>query len=112
MRTTCKKAAEHPKFDNFIILLIIFSSIHLALENPLNDPNGLLVQILDWVDIILAFLFTCEAAIKIIAYGFVLNGPDSYLRNYWNAVDFVIVCFSVNQWEIIQLDSFIRVLRD
>lgn len=30
------------KFDYFIIMIIMFSSIHLALENPLNDPDGML----------------------------------------------------------------------
>jgi len=33
--------------------------------------------------------------IKILAYGFVFNGPESYLRNYWNIIDFVIVSFSL-----------------
>ena len=46
-------------------------------------------------------IFTLEAVIKIIAYGFVIH-QNSYLRNHWNRLDFVIVVFgwalSVSYW--------------
>jgi len=35
-------------------------------------------------------IFTTEAIIKIIAYGFVMH-PGAYLRSGWNMLDFVIV---------------------
>ena len=35
-------------------------------------------------------IFTGEAILKIIAYGFLLH-PGSYLRSGWNFLDFVIV---------------------
>ena len=35
-------------------------------------------------------IFSSEAIIKIIAYGFVLHA-GAYLRNAWNILDFVIV---------------------
>jgi len=35
-------------------------------------------------------IFTSEAIIKIVAYGFVLH-PGAYLRNGWNFLDFIIV---------------------
>jgi hypothetical protein len=35
-------------------------------------------------------IFTVEMCTKIIAMGFVLH-PDSYLRNPWNIMDFVVV---------------------
>ena len=35
-------------------------------------------------------VFTLEAILKIIAYGFVMH-PGAYLRNGWNILDFVIV---------------------
>ena len=30
-----------------------------------------------------------------MVFGFVLNGRSSYLRNFWNILDFLIVVFSV-----------------
>ena len=35
-------------------------------------------------------IFTGEAILKIIAYGFLLH-PGAYLRSAWNILDFVIV---------------------
>ena len=35
--------------------------------------------------------FCLEALLKIISYGFLANGPDSYLKEPWNILDFVIV---------------------
>ncbi len=35
-------------------------------------------------------IFTLEAVLKVIAYGFLLH-PGAYLRNGWNILDFVIV---------------------
>ena len=44
-------------------------------------------ETLEWVFLV---IFTVEAIIKIIAYGFVLHA-GAYLRNGWNILDFVIV---------------------
>ena len=35
-------------------------------------------------------IFTLEAIMKVVAYGFVLH-PGAYLRNGWNILDFFIV---------------------
>ncbi len=35
-------------------------------------------------------IFTVEMCTKIVAMGFVLH-PDSYLRNPWNIMDFIVV---------------------
>ncbi|KRX07619.1 hypothetical protein PPERSA_11168 [Pseudocohnilembus persalinus] len=40
-------------------------------------------------------MFLTECALKIIASGFIINGEQSYLRNLWNVLDFLIVIFSV-----------------
>ncbi len=41
-------------------------------------------------ELVFLIIFTMEAVLKIIAYGFVLH-PDAYLRNFWNVLDFSIV---------------------
>jgi len=40
-------------------------------------------------------VFLVEVILKVIAWGFILNGANSYLYSYWNALDFIIVLFSV-----------------
>jgi len=42
------------------------------------------------LEYVFVVIFTGEAIVKIIAYGFVLH-PGAYLRNGWNIMDFVIV---------------------
>jgi len=36
-------------------------------------------------------IFILEMVMKIIVYGFLINGPDSYLKNGWNILDFIII---------------------
>jgi len=43
---------NNTKFEYFIVAVIIVSCIQLALENPLNDPNGNLEFVISYVDII------------------------------------------------------------
>lgn len=36
-----------------------------------------------------------EVVLKVVAKGLIMNGPKSYLRSYWDILDFIIVVFSV-----------------
>lgn len=86
---------ESNKFDYFIIVLIILSSINLIVDNPLEDPKGTKKYIVDLLDIIFTSIFVLEFLLKIVSYGFCFNGKKSYLRNTWNLIDFFIVSCSV-----------------
>lgn len=72
-------------------MLIIVSTLTLALETPLDDPDGKLVNVLKYIDYFMTGSFCLEALLKIISYGFFLNGKQSYIREPWNILDFVIV---------------------
>ena len=61
------------------------------MESLLDDPEGDKVQILEKIDVFMTAAFTLEAAISIIALGFLFAGKMSYLRNVGNILDFVIV---------------------
>lgn len=89
------KLVTHDKFDFFIILFIIISAIQLALDSPIENPESTLKQSLFWIDLGTTIVFILESILKIIAFGFVLNGPRSYLRNNWNMIDFTIIVFSI-----------------
>jgi len=41
------------------------------------------------VDKITTFIFTFEMCLKIISYGFVINGPNSFLRTGWNILGLI-----------------------
>ena len=98
--------------------MIAISSILLALDNPLNDPNSQLVYILGVSDIVLTSFFILEAFLKIIAQGFLFNGETSYLRIGWNVIDFAVVITSTVsiilngfKLKIIKIFRLLRVLR-
>ena len=42
------------------------------------------------MEYVFVVIFTLEAIMKVVAYGLVFH-PGAYLRNGWNALDFVIV---------------------
>jgi hypothetical protein len=46
------------------------------------------------IDLIITVLFMVEAAMKIIVYGFIINGNDSYLNSIGNILDFSVIIFS------------------
>ena len=57
-----------------IILFILASTLALAFEHPLEDPNSEKMHILKEMDLAFTIFFTVEALIKIITFGFFLNG--------------------------------------
>ena len=59
------------------------------------NPDGIVFKALTLIDLILSIVFLIECTIKIIAFGFLFCGPDSYMRSSWNALDFIITIFSI-----------------
>jgi voltage-dependent calcium channel L type alpha-1D len=95
IRRICKSIVTWEYFDSIIITIIVISSVVLAIDNPLNDPKGDLAIVLSYIDLCITIIFAAELVMKVIAYGFIINGEDSYLRNGWNVLDFFIVVISV-----------------
>ncbi|XP_039311384.1 voltage-dependent calcium channel type A subunit alpha-1 isoform X7 [Solenopsis invicta] len=76
-------------FDFFIMVVISLSSIALAAEDPVweNAPRN---KILNYFDYAFTGVFTVEMVLKIIDLGIILH-PGSYLREFWNVMDAVVV---------------------
>lgn len=89
------KLVSHNLFDQVTLGIILVQSVLLAFENPLNDPQSQLVKQLEISDIVFSGIFAFEAFAKIIAFGLIFCGKDSYLRNGWNFIDFVVVILSI-----------------
>ena len=71
--------------------MILISSVLLALDDPLVDNNSI---ILKEIDLVVTIIFTIESLLKILAYGFLFNGEYSYMRDYANVLDFIVIIFS------------------
>ncbi|XP_014476681.1 PREDICTED: voltage-dependent calcium channel type A subunit alpha-1 isoform X3 [Dinoponera quadriceps] len=76
-------------FDFFIMIVISLSSIALAAEDPVWElaPRN---KILNYFDYAFTGVFTIEMVLKIIDLGIILH-PGSYLREFWNIMDAVVV---------------------
>jgi hypothetical protein len=88
------KLVQSNQFENFISFTILLSSLSLSLENPLHDPNGGWEVTLFNLDIFVTVLFVFELIFKMIAFGFLFNGPKSYLLDGWHKLDFFIIMMS------------------
>ena len=84
----------------------------MAFESPLNDPYGTKTYVLLIVDYISTSIFTIEVVLKIFAYGLFYNGDDSYFKNSWNIIDFLIVVISIVSLCPLEVDlSVLKVIR-
>jgi hypothetical protein len=85
-------------FEIFIVCTILFSWIILTINTPLDDPKNSLSRTLFVFDVIFTVIFSTEAVMKIIAFGFFWNqydGISAYARNIWDLLDFVVVVVSI-----------------
>ncbi|CDW83245.1 voltage-gated ion channel superfamily [Stylonychia lemnae] len=111
-RRAMHRIVSHRFFDPFILSMILLSTIMLAIDNPLDDPNGLQSKTLEKIDYVITAIFCMEALLKIFVFGLVINGPESYLRVSWNIMDFIIVIFSIISILLSDLNiQFIKVIR-
>lgn len=93
-RKMCFAVVEEAKFDTMTTILIIGSSICLAIDNPLLNPDTGLIKLLHIFDIVFTCLFIVEMLVKVLAYGLLFE-KNAYLRNSWNILDFTVVIVSI-----------------
>ena len=94
LRQWCSTVVESEKFDQFIIVIILLSSLCLGIEGP-PDAEYLRDQptirsILEVLDITFFLIFWFECICKIISTGFLLT-RGAYLTDGWNQLDFTVV---------------------
>mmetsp|Transcript_77480 Transcript_77480/g.136679 ORF Transcript_77480/g.136679 Transcript_77480/m.136679 type:complete len:1876 (-) Transcript_77480:848-6475(-) len=79
----------HRGFEWLVILAIFANCVFLALDKPyLPTPEYMIVA-----EMVFTIGFTIEMTLKVLALGFVLH-QGSYLRSWWNILDFLIVSLS------------------
>ena len=110
----CDKIINNPWFEGVVLALICLNCIVLATDDPTTLTQKKWQEI---ADIIFQSLYTVELLIKICGLGFVFN-KGAFMRNPWNIIDFLIICFGYLQYLNINNGGFdlrplrvIRVLR-
>ena len=103
IRIICVRIAQHNNFENFILFNIILSSLKLIILTYYDEnvqKNSITFIILDYY---FNIIFAIESLIKIIAFGFFLD-ENSYLRESWSVLDFIIVISSTVDMSISSID--------
>lgn len=96
IRRGCAAVASNQGFERFILVLIAISSLALAVDNPMLNPESATAKFLSHVEVVLVALFSVEMVVKVCASGFLFM-PKAYLKSSWNILDFVVVVISVAQ---------------
>jgi len=91
IRIMCFRITRSSKFEHLILFLIILNTVKMIVDTYIESEERDFSQIIDKV---LSFAFLLEAFIKSIALGFCVE-KGTYLRDYWNIWDFVIVVTSL-----------------
>ncbi|XP_039083443.1 voltage-dependent L-type calcium channel subunit alpha-1S [Hyaena hyaena] len=95
LRKACINIVEWKPFETIILLTIFANCVALAVYLPMpEDDNNTLNLGLEKLEYFFLIIFSIEAAMKIIAYGFLFH-QDAYLRSGWNVLDFIIVFLGV-----------------
>ncbi|CAI2364628.1 unnamed protein product [Moneuplotes crassus] len=113
IRDFCFKIVSSPIFEGASLAVIVLNSLFMALEDPTDESSNNDFKVLDNVFL---GLYTLEMVLKILGNGFIFP-KNSYLRESWNILDFVIVIsgylpmfLSSNSTDLKVLRAF-RVLR-
>lgn len=99
IRIALGKFAENPYFEAFVFNLIGINSLFLALDEPTltMEKNAYTKNTLELMGSLVSILFIGECLLKIIVMGLV-KGKHAYLKDNYNILDFMIVCFSILSW--------------
>ena len=93
-RRACFTVAFDRTFETAVVLVILASSALIAAESPGVAADSPLGLALSHLDVAFAAFFSCEAAAKIIAMGFIAH-PGAYARDPWHAMDGAVTAASV-----------------
>uniref|UniRef100_A0A8D9A9K3 Voltage-dependent L-type calcium channel subunit alpha n=1 Tax=Cacopsylla melanoneura TaxID=428564 RepID=A0A8D9A9K3_9HEMI len=89
IRRTAHWIVNMKYFDFIIMGVISMSSVALAAEDPV-DEKASQNDFLNNLDYAFTVVFTMEMVLKVLDLGVVLH-PGSYLREFWNIMDAVVV---------------------
>ena len=94
IRQFCMRLVLSNSFDNFILFIIVCNCITMGMDTPDLAEDSETKLNLNALDLTFTLIFTVEASLKSIAFGFVV-GEDTYLNlSFWNKLDFSIVVIS------------------
>ena len=97
LRVFLKNLTLNPFFAGFINNLIFLNSLLFMIDEPILEDKYQ-TKTISLVMQVISVIFVVEFAIKIIVDGFVFGGPKTYLKDYWNILDFSVVVSILLAW--------------
>jgi len=88
LKLICEKIIFHHYFELFMQIVVLLSCLSNVFETYFTSPFA--TEILIIFDHLFNFIFFLEFFIKINVYG-IATKKDSYMRNSWNIMDFLIL---------------------
>jgi len=92
-------------------VVIVLSTVTLAFDDPISDPDSDFNTFLRWCDIVFTICFGIEFFLKVVTFGLLFNGSLSYLRDNWNIMDFIILLLSILSLTKVQDLKFMKAIR-
>ncbi len=71
VRRAMRRLVAAKRFDQLVLVCIMASSILIAVDNPLSDPDSPVVYGLFLLDLVFTVVFALEMVVRVIALGFV-----------------------------------------
>ncbi|XP_078343776.1 voltage-dependent L-type calcium channel subunit alpha-1D-like isoform X1 [Oculina patagonica] len=102
-RRLCHRIVNLRHFDNFMLVIIMLSSITIAIEDPLHDHSKR-NEVLMYFDYVFTAIFALEVIVKIVDVGIILH-KGAYFRDWWNVIDALVVSFNMASLILEQTDT-------
>ncbi|KAL7552270.1 hypothetical protein ACHAWF_016556 [Thalassiosira exigua] len=106
VRKRCEKLVADKRFDSCLTCVIILSSVVLAVDDPLRNPNSPLSRGLLILNYLFTSIFLVEFLLKVTTMGVM-----KYLQDRWNLLDFTAVVASILELSDVKGGKTLRVLR-
>ena len=87
------KIVKSDKFDMFITVVLLFSTLQQIVDTYFQDDVGYSF-VSDQVDFAISLIYTIEMCMKVAALGFVMN-RGTYLTDNWNKLDFFVMIVTI-----------------
>lgn len=102
-RRLCHRIVNLRHFDNFMLVIILLSSITIAIEDPLHDVSER-NTVLWYFDCVFTAIFALEVVVKVVDIGIILH-KGAYFRDWWNVIDALVVTFNMASLILLRTDS-------
>ena len=84
----CSIIISNKLFENISLSIIIVNSVVMVFDDTAVSPFP--NPIFEKFELLFQYLYTVEMVLKILGMGFII-GPDAYIKDEWNILDFFIV---------------------